>query len=416
MSRLLLVCLAAAVLLAACGGGDSTGPKKTTFTYGGVFAGNNGTEAGNFSVSIVVEDSSGSGSFVVNGVPKTLSSLIVAAGGDFTAAGQGFTFSGTVDDSTMAGVYTSAGGGGLFTGLRRYSGTGGTVTAYCGTHIGTRLGVPIGGAFTFVESGTSRRGVFTSVLEAPFHGLLRGTPGVQAITLDTISGNALLSTLGPSGFAASYATQAGDTGNAAGGICRSTVTSPIVGVIDGVLGSFDSLELGSYSLSLSNTGLGSSGNWKVGGVAHQFLAVISGVGTKVAAFDSTLRIIIDVGSAVDSGSSGRYSKNGAVAGLAAGLARKSGGLNTVWCGTNSSGGSFSFVMRPDSTLFGFWTSGSPVTSFQGYVAGRPGNDQSVMQGFTPNVTILPSSGAFAGVYFLSGSGGQDGTVTGALCP
>ena len=64
---------------------------------------------------MVVEDSSGSGSFVVNGSTKAFSSISYD-GTSIVATGQGFVFTGAADDSTISGSYTSPSGGGLFTG------------------------------------------------------------------------------------------------------------------------------------------------------------------------------------------------------------------------------------------------------------------------------------------------------------
>lgn len=409
-SRLVLLALAA---LVACGGSDSTGAGKTTLVYGGVFAGENGTEGGNFSVSIVVEDSTGSGTFVVNGDPESLTALDVD-GTDFTASGAGYTFSGTVDDSTLNGSYTSPNGGGLFTGLRRLPGT--TVTAYCGTHIGTRNGVPMAGAFAFAERAGTRRGVFTSVLNDPFRGYLQGATGNAAVTLDTLNGNAVVATTGPAGFSGSYAMVAGDTGVTSGIVCRSNVVSPIISVIEGVLGSFNGQELGDFSFSLSSTGLGSSGSYKLGGVGKTFLAVISGVNNQVAAFDSTFRFI----GAIDTTTiSGKYSKGGSIAGRAAGINADSqtvdkycGGLTY---GASSTAGAFAFIVRADSAIFGLYTGGNGA-AFQGDVSGVWGVDSVTrMEGQTGLVVILPSPGSFGGYFDFPGSA-QDGTMTGGSCP
>ena len=410
--RARLVLLTAA-LLAACGGGDSTGTSKTTLVYGGVFAGENGTEGGNFTINIVVEDSSGSGTFVVNGDPKSLSSLDVS-GTTFTATGAGYTFTGTVDDTTLAGSYTSAAGGGLFTGLRRLPGT--TVTAYCGTHIGTRNGVPMAGAFAFAERGSSRRGVFTSVLDDPFRGYLRGTVGTPAVTLDTLAGTALVATTGPGSFTGSYAMVAGDTGQTAGTVCRSSVSSPILTVIEGVLGAFDHQDVGDFSLSLSSTGLGSSGSYKLGGVARNFLAVISGVGNRVAAFDTTLRFIGDLDTTTVSG---KYSKGGSIAGRAAGLATDTMAFEKFCAQTTFNNrpeiGSFAIVVRADSALFGLYTGGAG-NAFQGDVQGVRGVDSlTSMEGQTGLVVIIPSPGNLGGYFDLAGTG-NDGTMSGGSCP
>ncbi|MBK9068565.1 MAG: hypothetical protein IPL76_17090 [Gemmatimonadetes bacterium] len=410
--RARLVLLTAA-LLAACGGGDSTGSSKTTLVYGGVFAGEDGTEGGNFTINIVVEDSAGSGTFVVNGDPKTLSSLDVS-GTSFAATGAGYTFTGTVDDTTLSGTYTSASGGGLFTGLRRLPGT--TVTAYCGTHIGTRNGVPMAGAFAFAERGSSRRGVFTSVLDDPFRGYLRGTVGNPAVSLDTLAGTAVVATTGPGGFTGSYAMVAGDTGQTSGSVCRSNVASPILSVIEGVLGSFDGAEVGDFSFSLSSTGLGSSGSYKLGGIARNFLAVISGVNNQVAAFDSTLRFIGDLDTTTVSG---KYSKGGSIAGRAAGLATDTMAFEKFCAQTTFYNrpeiGSFAIIVRSDSALFGLYTGGTG-NAFQGDVQGVRGVDSlTSMEGQSGLVVIIPSVGNLAG-YFDLLDDANDGTMSGGNCP
>ncbi len=411
MRRLLIV--SAAIALAACGGSDSTGSSKTKLTYGGVFAGEDGTEAGNFSVTVTVEDSSGSGTFLVNGEPHTFSNVSLTSNNtSFAATGDGYGFSGSVDDSTLSGDYAGPNGGGLFTGYRQVPPA--TVVTYCGTHIGTRNGVPIGGAFAFAETGNSRRGVFTSVLSDPFHGYLRGGTGTAPVTLDTLTGTSIVATTGAISFSGSYAMSAGDTGSVAGARCKSSVSSPILSVIDGVIGGWDSTEKGSLSFNLSNTGLGSSGSYKYGAIAHQFTAVISGVGTKVAAFDTTLRIIVDV-AGTDSTLEGNYSMGGSVAGRVAGLSRK-GFTNVLYCAGNTQSGSFSVVVRSDSTMFGLFTGGTPSSTFQGTVSGKPGDNLSFMEGYPDPVTVLPSGSALAGFYTLSGSGGPDGSISGSECP
>ncbi len=405
--------LLAAILVAACGGGEPIGNPKTTYVYGGVFAGEDGTEGGNFSASIVLEDSAGTGTFVVNGTPHSFTSLTIA-GTEFTASGAGYVFSGTVDDTTLAGSYTSPAGGGLFTGLRRLPGT--TVTAYCGTHIGTRNGVPIAGAFAFAERGGSRRGVFTSVLDDPFRGYLKGSTGNPTVALDTLSGTAVVVTTGPGGFSGSYAMAAGDTGQSAGGVCRSSVTSPVLSVVEGVLGSFDGQDLGDFSFLLSSTGLGSSGSYQLGGVGRNFLAVISGVGNRVAAFDSSFRFLGAIDTTTVSGS---YSEGGSVAGRLGGIFTDTMSVEK-YCGnlTYSAAlatGAFAFVVRSDSVIFGLYTGGAG-SAFQGDVSGFVGNDSlGRMEGQTGLVVILPSPGSFGGYFDLSGTT-NDGAMTGGSCP
>jgi FlaG/FlaF family flagellin (archaellin) len=404
--------LLAAVLLAACGAGEPIGSGKTTYTYGGVFAGEDGTEAGNFSVSVVVEDSSGTGTFVVNGAAHPFSAITID-GTEITALGSGYTFAGTITESAVAGSYLSPTGGGLFTGLRRFSGT--TVTSYCGTHIGTRDGVPIAGPFAFAERGSIRRGVFTSVLSDPFRGYLQGATGTSPVQLDTLSGDALVATTGPGGFSGSYAMAAGDTGQTAGQVCRSSVTSPILSVLEGVLGSFDGQELGDFAFSLSSTGLGSTGSFKVGGVARNFLAVISGVSNRVAAFDSSFRFLGTIDTTTMSGS---YAEGGALAGRAGGIL--TGGQSVdKYCGALTYGaggtGAFAFLVRADSAIFGLYTGGTG-SAFQGDVSGVWGVDSvTSMEGQTGLVVILPSPGSFGGYFDLSGTD-LDGTMTGGSCP
>ena len=161
MSRCLALVLVSALLLAACGGGDQITTPKTTLSYSGVFAGEDGTEAGSFSVTVVVEDNSASGTFVVNGSAHPFASGSYNAP-DVTASGSGFIFTGSVTDSAVTGSYESPTGGGVFTGLRNFPGSP-SFPSYCGTHIGTNAGVPLAGPFVFLTGNGVRRGVFTSV-------------------------------------------------------------------------------------------------------------------------------------------------------------------------------------------------------------------------------------------------------------
>ena len=120
--------LVSGLLLAACGAESRITTPKTTLSYSGVFAGEDGTEAGSFSVTVVVEDSTASGNFVVNGASHSFTSGAFD-GTDVTASGAGYIFAGTATDSAVAGGYESASGGGLFTGLRRFTGITGQATA-----------------------------------------------------------------------------------------------------------------------------------------------------------------------------------------------------------------------------------------------------------------------------------------------
>jgi hypothetical protein len=385
----------------------------TKLTYGGVFAGADGTEAGNFSVQLVVENSAGSGTFIVNGDHKSFSSITYdPASGAVVATGAGFIFTGTADAATLNGDYASPNGGGLFTALRKTS----TVSpvSYCGTHIGTHLGDPIAGAFAFVQGGGTRRGVFTSVMDDPFRGELTSSSTAGPVTLDTLSGDASL-TVAAGGFTGSYAMDAGDTGQVAGSPCRNSVTSPIISIFDGVIGSFDGTELGSLAFNLSSTGLGSTGTYKVGGVAKAFLAVISGVNNQVAAFDNGFRIIASLDTATIEG---KYAKTGSIAGRIAALNRGAQ-QNDLYCGTHSLGGAFAFVVRTDSKLFGLYTGGTPGSAFQGEVTGQPGDDLGQLETEAGAVTILPTPGnpgSFGGFWDHSGTGGSTGTLTGSTCP
>jgi hypothetical protein len=256
--------------------------------------------------------------------------------------------------------------------------------------------------------------VFTSVLSDPFRGLLRSTSTQTAVTLDTLTGNASLAVLTNS-FTGSYGMANGDTGQVAGIACPAAVIPPSGSIYDGVLGSFSGAELGSLSFSLSSTGVGSTGTYKIGSIVKSFLAVISGVNNQVAAFDSTYRVIASLDTATISG---QYSSGGVVAGRVAALHRAGTTPLDAYCGSHSLGGAFSFVLRvagTDSTLFGLYTGGSIASAFQGEVTGRPG-DLGQFETEPGPVTILPSPGSFGGFWDHSGTGGSSGTVSGVSCP
>ena len=393
-------------LLVACGGSERTGGAPLSVAYGGVFMGNDGTEGGNLSLTLRPEDGTGSGTLVVNGAVKSLTAVSFDSLNHDTvsAAGAGYAFTGSAADTLISGSYTSATGGGLFVVARKPA--SGSLTSYCGTHIGSRSGVPIAGGFGFVQSGGNRYGVFSSVLSQPFRGYLRSLGG-NAVELDTLNGTGAVAVAG-TGFTGSYATVAGDTGSVEGALCRSSVTSPILTVYQGVLGSYDGGKLGSLSFSLSSTGLGSSGSYKVGSVAKAFLAVVSGVGNKFAAFDSAFQFI---GALDTTTMSGTYARTGAVAGRLAGLNQLAGDSLTLFCGAqdnNGVSGAFAFVQRDSTTIYGLFTGGTDTT-FQGDVTGSAGNDNATMQGQPGPVTVLPSGGSFAGVH-------PGGTLSGTLCP
>ncbi len=411
--RPLPLCLAFGLLVAACGGGSDSGngPTKTTIVFGGVFVGENGTEAGKLTASVVVEDSAGSGTFQVNGAPKTFSS-ITYDGTSFVASGVGFVFTGTANDSTISGSYTSPSGGGIFTALKKLGST--APTAFCGTHIGTRNGVPVAGPFAFVQRGNTRLGVFTSVLNDPFRGQIRASTTAGPVALDTLTGSAAVAASGTT-FTGVYLMAGGDSGAIAGSACPTSVLPPLGTVFQGVLGSFDGNDLGDFNFNLSSTGIGSTGTYKVGGLGKTFLSVISGVGNQVAAFDTTFKFL---GSVDTSGLEGRYAKGGSIGGIFAGLPLQAGDTVAKYCGANNAGGSlgsFAFVVRSDSTLFGLFTSGNGA-NFQGTVQGKPGDNLSTMEGQTGPATVLPSGGSFAGFYDFSGTGGPSGTVSGTTCP
>lgn len=398
------------LLVAAC---SSPTVQNTELDFGGVFAGENGTEAGNFSVTLVVENNSGSGAFLVNGDRKTFTSITYnPANGAFSGTGSGFTFTGAVNGLDIDGSYTSPTGGGLFTGMRKTS-TINPIT-YCGAHIGTDVGVPIAGPFVFVDGGGNRRGVFTSVLAGPFRGELSSLSSAGPVTLDTLSGDASL-TVTSTTFTGVYAMDGGDTGSVQGARCRTTVVSPILSVMEGVIGSYDGLELGDFSFNLSSTGIGSSGSYTIGGVAKPFLAVVSGVGNQVAGFDTDFRFI---GSLDTTTVSGTYAKTGSVAGRVAGLLAQ-GQAVEKYCGQTTLGGpfigAFSFIIRADNALFGLYTSGVG-SDFQGDVSGVAYTDQATMEGNTGQVVILPSPGSFGGLFDFSGTGGPVGAMTGGSCP
>jgi hypothetical protein len=398
------------LLVVACG---SPTVQNTELEFGGVFAGEDGTEAGNFSVTLVVENNNGTGAFLVNGDRKTFSSITYDhATGAFSGTGSGFTFTGSVDGLDINGTYTSPTGGGLFTGMRKTS-TVNPIT-YCGAHIGTDVGVPIAGPFVFVDGGGNRRGVFTSALGDTFRGRLSSLSSAGPVTLDTLSGDASLA-VGGSAFTGVYAMDGGDTGAVQGIRCRTTVTSPIISVMEGVIGSFDGAELGDFTFNLSSTGIGSTGSYTIGGVGKNFLAVVSGVNNLVAGFDTDFRFI---GSLDTTTVSGTYAKTGSVAGRVAGLLAQ-GQTVEKYCGQTTLGGpfigAFSFVIRADHALFGLYTSGVGST-FQGDVSGVAYTDTATMQGQTGQVVILPSPGSFGGLFDFSAAGGPTGAMTGGSCP
>jgi hypothetical protein len=404
------LCLAFGLLLAACGGGDSSGPASTGILYSGVFAGENGTEAGHLTLTLVAADSNGRGNFEVNGNRRNFT-LVTFDGTAFVAAGPGFTFTGTADDTTLSGSYASVSGGGLFTALSKAGGT--TPAAYCGTHIGTKNGVPVAGPFAFVQRGNTRLGVFTSVLGDPFRGFIRASTTAGPVTLDTLTGSAAVAASGNT-FTGVYLMAGGDSGAVAGNTCPTSVIPPLGTIFKGVLGSFDGTDLGDFNFNLSSTGIGSSGTYKVGGLGKTFLSVISGVGNQVAAFDTTFRFL---GTIDTTSLEGRYAKGGSIGGIFAGLPLLPGDTVAKYCGANDNGGSlgsFAFVVRSDSTLFGLFTSGNG-SSFQGTVQGKPGDNLTTMEGQTGPATVLPSGGSFGGFYDFSGTGGPSGTVSGSTC-
>lgn len=408
----LLVC---SLLLAACGSGHPLDDGKTRLVYDGVFAGEDGTEAGSFNVTLIVEDSSGSGTFRVNGVTKSFSTLTYD-GDTVVASGQSYAFTGAVDDSTVTGSYAGPTGGGLFTGLKSFNGSA-APKSYCGTHIGTRNGIPIAGPFAFVVGNGVRRGVFTTVLSEPFRGLVRSSAATSAVSLDTLSGAADL-TIQPASFTGSYAMAAGDTGLVAGNICKTGFVLPNGTVFDGVFGNFAGTVLGNFFFNLSSTGVGSTGTYTVdtvGGATRPFLAVISGVNNQVAAFDSGYRVIASLDTATIEGT---YTDNGGIAGRVAALHRLGSTPSQGYCGQHSLGGAFAFLVRGDSTLFGLYTGGSLGAAFQGVITGKPG-DFGQLETETGAVTILPTPGnpgSFGGFWDHSATGGTSGTLTGVTCP
>ncbi len=410
---LLVLAVPLVILGAAACGSDSTGGNSTSLVYNGVFAGDKGTESGSFSATVVVEDSSGSGFFVANGT-RTNFATIIYDSTSFSGTGGGYTFVGAVTDSGVYGTYAGTGGNGRFVALPRLAGV--TTTSYCGTHIGTHLGVPIAGPFAYLQQGSNRRGVFASVLGDPFKGGLRASPGGgPGVVLDTLTGSAdVVSAI--ASFSGTYATAAGDTGAVAGPTCPSSPGVPVGSIYNGVLGSYDGVESGEFDFNITSTGVGSTGSYTVGGIAKNFLAVISGVNSQVAGFDSTFRVIATIATDTVEGS---YTNQGS------GSAGKIAGLNlhgtgtTAWCGAQTGGGglgngAFDFLLFPDSTIFGLFTGGTPSDGFQGLVTGSAGNDASTMEGQAGAVTVLPSVGGFSGVFPLPGGG--TGTVAGGLCP
>jgi hypothetical protein len=409
MSRAVPLLLLAA-LVAACGG-DPVGVSKTKLTFGGVFAGDNGTEAGNFGVTIVVEDGTGTGSFVVNGAAHSITSLTYD-GTNVVASGAGYVFTGTTLGDTVSGTYTSTSGGGLFVGLKKAGTT--ALTSYCGTHIGTNNGVPLAGAFAFVESGTARRGVVTSVLSDPFRGYLRTVGSTTEVV--GLTGNLALVVAGGGNFVGQYTMASGEIGDAEGSVCRASVSSPILSLLDGVLGSYDGVIRGNLTFSLSSTGLGSTGSYTVGGVVHDFQAVISGVGSEIAAFDTDFRVIVTQNA---DEASGTYASGGSVAGAVATLLRGTGQTNELYCGmhdASSGSGAFSFIVRSDNVLFGLYT-GGVGSIFQGLISGSPGDNTSTMSTQGDPVTILPNpDGSFGGFWdwsTLGHSNTSSATVSGA---
>jgi hypothetical protein len=258
--------------------------------------------------------------------------------------------------------------------------------------------------------------VFTTVLDDPFRGLIRSTLATTSVFLDTLTGTATVTTQ-PTSFTGNYAMAAGDTGLVEGSVCKTSVATGNGSVFDGVFGNFAGTSVGSLVFSLSSTGVGSTGSYKVGSVAKPFLAVISGVNNQVAAFDSTFRIIASLDTATIEG---HYSSGGSIAGRIAALHRLGSTPSDSYCGSHSqgAGGAFAFVVRGDSTLFGLYTGGSFGAAFQGVVTGKPGNDLAALETEPGPVTILPdpgSPGSFGGFWDHSGTGGTSGTLTGPTC-
>jgi len=416
MSRVALL-FTCGLTLVACSSESPTSQGKPSINYAGVFAGENGTEGGSFNVTLVPQDSTGTGTFIVNGATKSLSSLTYN-GTDVVASGAGFTFVGVVTDSQVSGTYESGTGGGLFIGLKKI-GTG-ALNTFCGTHIGTNKGVPIAGPFAFVQGNGVRRGVFTSVLSDPFRGVLTSSSAASTVALDTITGAATLA-VGSTTFSGSYTTVGGDTGFVAGSACRTTVTSPIGAIFDGLIGGYNGGDVGSLSFNLSSTGLGSTGSYTItpsgaaGPVSKPFLAVISGVNHQVAAFDTTYRVIATLNDTTQQ-MEGTYTSGGSIAGRFAGLGRGNGAAPLLYCGANTVGGAFSFILRADSTLYGLYSGGSIANAFQGEITGRSGDNGVAFETDPGPVTVLPTGSTFGGFWDHSSTGGTSGTLSGAACP
>lgn len=210
---------AAATLSCGEGGGDTCAncPQPVETVFEGVLAGNDGLESGTLSLTLE-DDGTGSGSFKIGGNTVPLSS-VANTGGQLTASGGGFAFTGTVNGIFIDGSYTSSGAGGLLAAAEKAAQT--QLVTFCAAH---DAGGGIAGVFALVYNSSTNaiRGAWTSGTGAgaAFKGIVSGFSGDDNAVMSGHPGTVtVLPNLQAGTVSGLYDLDSGESGTLSGPTC-----------------------------------------------------------------------------------------------------------------------------------------------------------------------------------------------------
>ena len=192
---------------------------------------------------------------------------------------------------------------------------------------------------------------------------------------------------------------------------------PVTSVFQGVIAGNDGVETGTIELEVEDDGTSGTGSFNTGGGVVAFSSVTRNGNVVTASgggytFTGTVSgIYMD----------GNYT-GGASGGLMAAAAEEGSQILTSFCAAHDAGGGiagiFAFVLNQSTNAVrGAWTSGTGAgAAFKGIISGFTGDDAAVMSGHTGTVTILPDlqNGTVGGFYDLDS--GEDGSMSGPVCP
>jgi hypothetical protein len=190
---------------------------------------------------------------------------------------------------------------------------------------------------------------------------------------------------------------------------------PVTSVFQGVIAGNDGIETGTIQLELEDDGAGGTGGFNTGGATVAFTSINRAGNTVTASgggytFTGTVSgIFID----------GTYT--GGPAGGMMAAAEDDGIVSLVpFCAAHDNGGGivgvFAFIYNTSTNAVrGAWTSGVG-SAFKGIISGFTGDDAGVMSGHTGTVTIQPNLGNGTVSGFFDLDSGEQGDISGPVCP